>query len=321
MRAALFGLSVLWLVGCGPSGPDSDPAPPKPDDGELPAPDDVDLEGTCSAVERYGGFVIQDHVEYTVVQGQVADAVVPSTVLDPIHSDGDCLLLRRSNPFCDPACEPDEVCGLDGECLAFPEPQDLGTVAVDGLVEPLSLEPAMPGYNYFSTSLRHPAMTAAETVRIRTGGGAWTPFELWGVGVESLALSQDEPWAIARGEPLELVWQPPSQESRADVYLQLTIDQHGTSPVVLECTFVDTGAATIPSTVVDQLLDAGVSGWPSARLARRTADSASVGEGCVDLVVASPREAAVTLVDYIPCDDAHPCPDGLECDLGLGLCL
>ncbi len=68
------------------------------------------------------------------------------------------------------------------------------------------------------------------------------------------------------------------------------------------------------------LLHAGVSGRPSATLVRRTADRADVGEGCVDLTVASPRAGEVQLADYVPCDQATPCPDSLECNLSVGLC-
>ncbi len=319
----VLAVTFLLFLGCTqpqPEPPDPPAPDPDPDPVDLPSPDDIELEGSCSLTDRFGGFRIEEFADYTMLQGQIADGVVPASVLEPIYSENDCVLLRRNNPFCDPICDTDETCNFDGECVPFPQPQDLAMVAVDGLNDPLRIEPAMPGFNYFATDLSHPAMTAGETIRIQTGEGTWSPIELWGVGVETLGLQQDEPWRIGRGDPVELAWLPPAGDSWAEIYFQLNIDQHGTSPVTLECSFADAGSATVPSSLIDALLDSGVSGWPSARIARRTADAATAGEGCADLVVSSTRDVAVELADYIPCDESHPCPEGMECNLDIGLC-
>ena len=317
MRARSFTLGLMLLAGaCDPAPqPDSDEPPI-----DLPHPDDIALEEACPLEDRIGGFVVQATETYTTVQGQVSDGVVPVSILEPIHTEGDCTLLRRNNPYCDPGCASHEVCDFDGSCSAYPEPQDLGVVTIAGLAEAVEISPAMPGYNYFSTSLPHPAMSPGDTIRVQADADDWADLELWGVGVEPLVIDAPEPWSVAGGEPLDLEWKPPSSASWGEIRFSLTIDQHGTSPVTLQCDLEDTGAAAIPASTIDALLGAGVSGWPRSTLSRRTVDSALQPQGCVELIVSSPREGDIALADYIPCDETVPCPEPLECNLELGLC-
>lgn len=311
-------LLIALLIGCPSEAPSPNPTP-EPPPVELPDPSEISLDGGCALDDRHGRFQLQDLDAYTVLQGQVSDGVVPISVLEEIHAEGDCVLLRRNNPFCDPGCAADEACDFDGQCVPFPEPQDLGTVAAHGLAAAVSMEPVQPGFNYFSTDLPHPAMSPGETIRLSTSGGSHDPFALWGVGVEPLVLEPGA-WSIDDGTALALQWEPPAGPSWSEIGFHLTIDQHGTSPVVLECAFDDVGSASIPATTIDALLDAGVSGWPAATLSRRTVDSEDVGAGCVELMVASVREGDVALADYIPCDADTPCPEPLTCDLAVGLC-
>jgi hypothetical protein len=75
----------------------------------------------------------------------------------------------------------------------------------------------------------------------------------------------------------------------------LQIDQHGLSPVSVVCETADDGSLEVSAALVDRLFAAGISGFPNGTLIRRTADSQSAGGGCVDLVVASERSAAVAV--------------------------
>ena len=69
---------------------------------------------------------------YSAFSGSVADAVVPLNVLEQVGEDGDCTLLRRNNPFCDPGCAAGETCDFDGNCLPFPVNRDVGVTLVAG---------------------------------------------------------------------------------------------------------------------------------------------------------------------------------------------
>ncbi len=95
MRACL---PLLILLGC-PAGPSTDPLP-----------DAVELGGECAAAEHFGRFVVQAQAEYTIVQGQVWDGVVPASIPSEAAREGGCRLLLRQTPFCDPACDSASTC-------------------------------------------------------------------------------------------------------------------------------------------------------------------------------------------------------------------
>ncbi len=286
----------------------------------MPDPEDVVLEGECALAERFGRFQVEALPNYTAVQGQVLDGVVPITALEEVAEEGGCRLMRRNLLVCEPPCDPGWTCDFDGECIPYPEGQDLGTVDVAGLVQQVSMEPAQPGYNYFDTSLPHPGMVADQTVRLRSSGGTWDAFEAWGIGVEALDLPEETMLSVEEGSPVQVTWPAAPDGARSHLYLTLNIDLHGISPARVFCEFPDVGSAEIPASIVDGLIGSGVSGFPQGTMTRRTADRAEVGEGCVDFVVASPRSVDVDVVGFIPCNQQTPCPDGYECNLALEIC-
>ncbi len=328
MDNALWRISIAALaVGCWLGAPGC----PSQDDDDSAGDDDatgdddthdpatVPLAGPCDLEDRRGGFVIEAYEDYSIVDGTVEDGTVPISVLEEVAAAGDCLLMKRNNPFCDPPCAGDETCDFDGSCIPYPEPLDLGTVTVSGLSAPVSMDPVMPGYSYFDTSLPHPAFEPMALITLKSGAAALEPFTLHGVGVHQLAFGGGG-WIVDEGQPLAVSWTPPAGESRATVDLRLNIDQHGISPVTVWCAFDDTGQGEIPVAVIDALFAAGVSGFPNGNLRRRTADSTSVDGGCVDLTVSSPRAVDVDVAGYIPCDGPEDCPDELECNEITGLC-
>jgi len=325
LAAALLAVGWLTTAGC-PTGADDDDTAVGDDDdatGEetpLPAPADVEFDGACDLANKYGRFGVDETADYTSVQGQISDGVVPVTVLRNIQEEGGCRLLKRENPFCDPPCGPGFTCDYDGECIDFPEPQDLGIVIVRGLTERVEMEPRQPGWNYFAVP--EDGMIPGETVQLRATGGRWDGFEAWGVGVESMVLPEDLLWTIAEATDVELEWPAAAAGARSEVQFKLNIDQHGTSPATLFCDFPDTGSATVPGSMIDGLRAAGVTGWPAGSLSRRTVDSETLsdGVGCVEFEIASARNVMVTVSGYIPCNSANPCPDGLECNEAIELC-
>ena len=115
-------------------------------------------------------------------------------------------------------------------------------------------------------------------------------------------------------------WTAPTTAGRGEVRLRLNIDQHGVTPVSLYCSFEDDGSAVVPASVIDGLLAQGVSGFPSVLMSRRTVDRQDVGDGCMEFIVQSPREAAVDVEGFIPCDSPDDCPTGMTCVMEVGLC-
>lgn len=291
----------------GPVGSDEDPAT-------------VPLGGLCPLETDFGGFVVEAYEEYSIVSGAIADGVVPITILEVIGTDGECEVKRRNNPFCDPACVSGDTCDFDGNCITYPSNQDLGDVSIIGLAESVTMEAVVPGNTYFNTSLPHPAFTSGELIELQMPGGTYGPVDLFGVGVETLN-AKDSGWTVESGNDLIVSWNAPtSKVVRSEVTMRINIDQHGTSPSTIYCTFEDDGEGVVPASIIQQLVEVGVSGFPSGQLNRRTADSTTIGDGCMDFEVSSRREVDVDVVGYTPCISTLDCPEGEECNLELQIC-
>lgn len=282
-------------------------------------PSTVELAGECPMETDFGGFRVTATTA-TDVDGTVSNGVVPITILENIGTDGDCVLLRRNNPNCQPACDPGETCDWDGECITYPANQDLGTVSIDGLAEGVEMEPVFPGNTYFDTTLPHPGMTPGDLLTLRMPGGTYGPVRLHGVGVDPLSGLQDE-WAVEAGVDLKVTWEPPTTSPvRSEVWMSVNIDQHGVSPGTLFCTFEDDGEGTVPGALLDQLVSVGVTGFPSGAIMRRTVDHAVVGDGCMDFTVSSRAGVAVDVIGFTPCTSDAECPPELECNEELQIC-
>ena len=322
-----FSLPFGPFTGCGEKAPPADSAGSGSgsggdsggDSGEAD-PATVALSGACPQEADRGGFLVSVSDDASSVGGSVADGVVPTSVLEPIASAGDCTLLRRDNPFCDPACDPGETCDRSGACVPYPSNQDLGAVSLAGLSEDLTMEPVFPGNTYFDTTLAHPAFTGGELITLSMPGGVYGPATLHGVGVEALDAT-GLAWVLQEGLDTVITWPAPSAPAaRSEVAVTISIDQHGVTPSTLRCVFEDDGEGTVPASVVDAMLAAGVTGFPAGALERRTADSAAAGEGCMDLIVAFPRVIPVDVIGYTPCLSDAECPDGQTCNEALQIC-
>lgn len=300
-------------------------------------PDPV-LRGPCPRGARLGGFQITAELDYAYVEGSVSDGVVPVTVLDVVPGSelGDCRLLAKRNPFCDPPCNAGETCDFDGACIAYPAPLDLGVVTVQGLLAPVEMTALEPGLSYFDTQLPNPPWAAAARISLASSGGDAEPLSLHAeapptlipLGTWEVAAQGAEPAdPPAPNDPtdLEVRWEPPPAPSTSlEVVLTMLIDQHGNAPRSLECRFADTGHGLVPRALIDTLVASGVSGFPSGRLVRRSADSQPISRpvaGCVDLLATSPRSVPVSVLGHIPCRKDADCPPTMSCDRPTETCV
>lgn len=299
---ALAGAVALGACGGGSSSADADAAIGGVDADEAvdataaacdPAGDPaaVPLRGACPSERRLGGFLIEEQPRFAVVTGDVSNGTTPLTVFTVERTEGDCALVRRPNPFCNPACDTTETCSLEEVCVPAPRQQDVGPVAVEGLASCVAMAPRPPGNGYFQNGLPNPPFAAGGLVRLTTGAGPYGPLELHGVGVEPMA-PLDARWMLVPGQALVIAWTPPTTPGRARVAFSMNIDQHGTSPLSIVCDVADTGTASVPAALIDDLF-AAQSGFPSGSITRRTVDSQDVTDGCVDLAVGSTRPMAV----------------------------
>jgi hypothetical protein len=298
-----------------PAGHDSDPVL----EGPTGDPATVELAGDCPLASRVGGFQVSIYEDYSLVQGAIADGVVPISILEQVASEDECVLLRRNNPHCDPSCESGFTCDFDGECIDYPANQDLGSVKLLGLDELVVMDPVQPGNTYFDTSLGHPAFSHGQLLEIRATEGWAGAWDLHGVGSDVLVPGESL-WQVSETQDLTVTWAPPPEGSRGHVRLKLNIDQHGTSPVSVLCDMEDDGQGTVAAELIQSLVLYGVSGFPSASLSRRTVDQATVEAGCFDLVVDTPVHVDVDVAGFTPCKDNDDCPDGQTCNLELEIC-
>lgn len=304
---------IIWfvlLVAC--DSPPSTADPPYETN-----PSRVVLHGTCPVETRIGGFWVQsnDTQKYTVIDGLVREAVAAGQWSRVQLQEGNCRLLAPRNPFCDPACSYGEYCDDTGSvtvCRPFPRSRDAGRIVLRGLLRRVELSPIPPSYNYSYTQLQYPGMISGQVIYLHTSDGFFGSFALYGVGVDALG-TQPEKLVIMRGNDLRLQWESGSFE-RARRVFEISVDQHGLEPLTLSCSFEDTGEGLVPASVVNALLDAGVSGFPIGRMQLRTEDSVAVAQGCIDFVVSSIRTLSVEVAGHTPCLREEDCPPPQHCD-------
>jgi len=95
-------------------------------------------------------------------------------------------------------------------------------------------------------------------------------------------------------------WAPPTQPGHARIVVDLDVGQNNLdrgseSLSYLSCELPDTGTATIPVSLVNALVDAGVGTDPIMYVSRRTEDSTQIASGCVSFRVESSAVAPVTV--------------------------
>jgi hypothetical protein len=277
----------------------------------------VTLDGACPLETKVGTFNLIMEPLYTTFSGTVADGVVPISVLENVGEGSGCTLLRRNNPFCDPGCAPTETCDFDGTCLPYPQNHDVGTVTITGLLQPVMEEPTMPSLEYFDTNLMHPAFDPGAEIFLSATGGDYRPFELTGLGVAMIEPTIDE-LVMDETMPLSVEWTPVG--NAGTIRVELSVDQHGATPVKMVCESEDTGSLEIPADLVAQFTGFGVTGYPSATYFRETVDSVDITPGCVEFGVRARATGGLSVVGHTPCDSQDDCPDGEVCNLKIQTC-
>jgi hypothetical protein len=272
------------------------------------------LRGACALEKRVGRFSVEGQEDFGVVQGAVFAGVVPTAIPRLLSEQGNCKVLERRNLTCTPACVGATTCGESGTCIEYPRQLSVGSVNIVGLTRPTTMEPRMPGNNYFDPDADNPPFAVgSQIVLTAAGADGGSGFQLLGRG--SGPLGARPTWTLEKGQALSLTWANGAPGQGTKIFVELSVDQHGLTPLSLECEFEDTGSASIPAGVVDQLLTSGVSGFPNGRIFRRTADHVELAQGCVEFLVGSPLAASVSVSGFVPCKKAADCPTGKVCNL------
>lgn len=157
----------------------------------------------CPTQKRVGYFEIAHWDFYAAVAGHVTDGVIPLEVLQPKETAGNCRLMRKENPFCDPPCGAGELCNHDGTCLKYPDNQSVGTVTVDGLLEAVVMEPSITN-SYAETDVSLPLFENNAKVTLTAQGADVEGFVLYGYGVEDLKVEASI-LTLTKGEDLNVI--------------------------------------------------------------------------------------------------------------------
>lgn len=267
----------------------------------------------CEEAESLLGFEVELEPEYSNVTGQVFDKPnpLPRLVIDEV---GDCRLLEALKFECEPGCPTGETC-VDGKtCVASASAVDVGTVEIEGLSAEVSMTPG-PAKDYrFGGDLPHPAFTPGAHVRLSTDGDEPLVFDV--LGVADFELLNDE-IPVAADAPVSLRWAAPDVPS-GGIHVELDIGHHGGSPARIECEVEDDGELEIPASLVSQLFDYGVAGFPAVIITRSSVASVEVDAGCIEFsAIADPLEMEVSIDGVVSCSRDEDCPAGQTCTAGL----
>lgn len=287
----------------------------------------------CDEAKRLGqfSFTVNPTVGSTAQNigfgGAVRDKVDPRKVRVEIAKEGSCRLIKDPAFTCATSCAP-MICVGTNQCAAEPKLVDVGIPTITGLSGAATILNPGGTNQYYSadiTKLTFPGVSPNADVTLSVpGAGSVSAFALSGRGITPL----DFPGAniqVSRNKEVPVTWTAPASSQSTHIFVRLEIAHHGGGTAKIECDVPDTGTATIPASLVTQLIDLGTAGFPALSLTRQTVDSKAVGAGCVEFLVASPVERIVTVEGSVSCncetdikdscteDPALPCPTGQTC--------
>jgi hypothetical protein len=258
----------------------------------------------------------------TSVLGKVYDGPTPAAITWVSGAkSGACVLLTPKVPFCDPACGSD-VCVGSGVCQVYPTAKSVGTVSITGLktsagagaVELLEVAKAyqLPG----GTTLSYPPFAEGDAIRVTTSGGDYAPLTLEARGIAVLEVTSSS-LVVETGKPLALAWKAAAMPAATEIYVKLDISHHGGTKGMIECEAPDSGSLEIPASMITELVNLGVAGFPTIFIARQSIGSGTIAPGRVELVLTSDEELAVTVPGVRSCTSDADCESGKTCQADL----
>ncbi len=277
-------LFAVILIGCGAGANDGPDAGASPD---ARAAADAGAVGASFSPERKGKITITEAAFAGPAVGIFAtlrDGAEP-LALELVASDGDCAVYHRPEAgFCDPGCEAGSYCNADDQCVANPAQVSAGTIAVSGLLAPVSFVPGEHGYSVDS-DLSHDDdyYTPGAVITASAPGAEVGGFSVDVVGVAPF-VSSTTTVSLHDDTDAVVTWEG---EGDGRVQLALRLGWHGGPTMdMLLCETVDDGELTIPGALITRFpyFEGGLFQVPSSfgRFAR-----AVVPGGDIELFVGS----------------------------------
>ncbi len=274
------------------------------------------LKSTCKQEERVGAFAIYLAEDYTNISGAVSTGVKPIGVPEVLAREGSCSLLGQRSLFCDPGCSLTETCGFDETCIEAPLKQSAGIITLDGLKIPASIEPNGITFDYGKKITDpFPAFDDGTRITLTAEGGDYEPFTLTGFGPKQIVSNSPEVM-VDRDTPVSVQWTPDNRDE-TQIRLNLTLNVHGATTGWIVCDAPDTGSFEIPASLVTQLIDLGLSGFPKIDLIRHSIDTTTIAEGCVEFTIYSLFKLDVQVAGMVSCKNDSDCDTGQVCNAEL----
>jgi hypothetical protein len=268
----------------------------------------------CAREERVGSFRLYLGEDRTIFSGAVSNGVAPGALSRVIAAEGSCELLGPPSLLCSTPCGSGMTCAGDDNCVPSPMKVSAGAIGVSGLLAPLDVNPNGITLDYSSTIFDpFPAFETGAAIELSAEGEEVGAFTLNASGVSAM-VSPDSVISVASGSGALFTWDASTANpSQANVFISFTVNAHGSVTGWIECTAEDTGSFEIPAGLVTQLIELGLSGFPRARLGRRSTDTAAVEAGCVDLSVSSEVTINLEVDGLTSCNADTDCPEGETC--------
>lgn len=325
-------LSSLFATSCGESAQDAtsstgdaaaDPSSTQSEEDEnteggpkIPEPETASVYKPCPLGKRWGRFRVSLQAKFSSFEGSLANGVVPAHVPDVVKTQGDCTLYQPPNLACDPPCGPNERCDRSGKCIDAPRNQDLGKVYVRGMSKDLDIAPREPGFHYVNGgTLPHPVTEPSQELQLFVSDAPGGALALHAYGIEALAGTPQDA-SLEKDKDLALTWTAAKDPERSKMVLSLNVNNHGAAASWISCSVPDTGSFALPATLVTQLLEAGVSGFPSLEFNRMSVDSKMLTgqpDACLEFSVQSPVTIDVKVPGVVSCKEDSDCPEGQTC--------
>lgn len=268
----------------------------------------------CDSTARVGTLGLRLSDGKTLLSGAILDSVNPEAVFEVVASEDACDLLAPRDLFCS-ECSSGETCAGEEICIPKPTKQSAGTLTITGLAVGLETEPNGITGEYTSTvSEPYPAFEPGAALGLSASGDFFEPFTLAAWGIPAMETSQTT-IAVEREAPVALTWDTENVDpDKSEVFVDFSVNVHGTTTGWIECTVPDTGSFAIPAGLVTQLIELGLSGFPRMKLVRRSIDSTTLSTGdCVEFEVSSSASIELEIEGLTSCNDTTPCPSGQSC--------
>jgi hypothetical protein len=290
---------------------------------------DGDGDAVATGDPLYGAFVVlltaanesTGNDAFASFQGNVRTAtLVESIEWDFVREEGECQLLVPVFPFCDPACESGMVCVAGDMCIPEAQPVNIGPVNVSGLMteegaSEFSISPVGSKSNYLppaSITLAYPPAEDGAAVTL-SGEIEGAPLTIETSGIAPLSIDMEEV-PIGGDEDAIVTWGAPGSDSQSEMELLVDISYHGGVKGKVICNTADDGEHAIPASILNDLIDLGVAGFPTITF-HRVARGASSAPHEIEFRVEQNVQIPVAIDGLVSCTFPEDCPEGETCQV------